>query len=311
MATEADVRDLLRAAACRMGRPGGEEAAVLEADLLMAHALNVGREWLYAHPDARPSEAGVAAYERMVGERAESRCPVAYLIGRREFCGIDLRIERGVFIPRPETEGLVELFLAEWERRGRRAGGVVAEVGCGSGAVAVALARALNVRLVATDISEKAVALTGANAAAAGVGDLVDARIGRGLQPLAGIGLERVDAIVSNPPYVSTGAIAGLDPGVKDFEPMVALDGGPDGVDVIREIVAEAGGRIVPGGFLAIEIGADQGDVVLRLLREGGWRDARIERDLAGFQRYALAFRPGEKGCDPLRNAVAVDKVQT
>lgn len=284
------VAGLLRWGAAVLRAAG--DTASLEAELLLGHALGAGREWLYAHPEQVPPSRAGDSFRASVRERAETRCPVAYLTGRREFCGLGLAIQRGIFIPRPETEGLVDLVAEWWVREGASLDGepVLVDACCGSGAIGVALAWRVGMRVIATDVSAAAVALTERNAAACGVGGRVSVRRGAGLSPL-GTG-RRVRAVVANPPYVRTDAIAGLDPDIRCFEPRESLDGGEDGLKVVRGLAGEAAAAVTPGGLLALEIGAEGADGALAAVLSAGWRYPRIERDLAGFPRFVLAVQP-------------------
>ncbi|MEK7767499.1 MAG: HemK/PrmC family methyltransferase, partial [bacterium] len=224
-----------------------------------------------------------------VRERARTRCPVAYLTGEKAFAGLRLAVRRGVFIPRPETEGLVELVVGWFRRAGASApAGPIVDACCGSGAVGIALAFALRRPVIATDVSSEAIALTHENASRCGAEGLVAARAGSLLGPVS----EEPAAVVSNPPYVRSALIPGLDRDIRDFEPTAALDGGADGLDVVRALVGQAAPRLPPGAPLALEIGEEQGEAVRGLLAGGGWKGVRIEADLAGKARYALAKAP-------------------
>ena len=305
------VRDLLE-----MGRTalGGKEPDYLEAEMLLGAALGVGREWLLAHDDEIHDRETRVKYGAMLKERAIEGCPIAYLTGYSEFAGLKLRQARGVFIPRPETEGLVELAV-DWINDNLRdfPGCVVADPGCGSGAIGVAVAALTGCRVLATDISGEAVALTGANAAICGVGNLVAPLAGTWLAPLEGVTRRgKVFAVVSNPPYVPLGVISGLAREVAFFEPHAALDGGVDGLECIRAVEAGAREWLAPGGLMAFEIGEDQGEAVLSLMSAAGWERGHIERDLAGKIRYAMAQKPaiGMPMGYPLRAEAIVGRVQ-
>lgn len=281
---------LLASAAARL-KSGSGPAARLEAELLLGAVLGRRREWLLARPEFPVPADSHRRFAGLVRRRSEG-VPVAYLTGRREFAGLEFAVGRGVLIPRPETEGLLERVEAWLGGRADDRPGVVADLGTGSGALAVALARRVGVRVIATDRSATAVRVARRNAAAHGVGHLVEVLRGSWLGPvLRRRPRVRLVAVMSNPPYVSPRLMRRLPPEVRR-EPRAALaGGGADGLGAVRAVVASAR-ALVPGGLLALEIGAEQGRAVRRLLDGGGWRDARIDPDLAGRDRYALALRP-------------------
>ena len=165
---------------------GGGSAGSIEAEVLLGHVMGVGREWLHAHAGEVLMIEAKRRYEQLVQERARTGCPVAYLTGHKEFAGLPLHVGRGVFIPRPETEELVERVAQWWRGQPRRAvSEVVVDACCGSGAIGIALARLLDIRVVATDISAAAVELARENAARLGVSRLVSIHRGSCLEPLA------------------------------------------------------------------------------------------------------------------------------
>jgi release factor glutamine methyltransferase len=215
--------------------------------------------------------------------------PLQYLAGVCPWRDLELAVAPGVLIPRQETELLVDLALAAW--RGDRLPGRWADLGTGSGCLAVALARALPASCgLAVDLSEEALRQAGANLASHGLGERVQLLAGdwwQALEPWWG-GLELV---VANPPYIPTGQLAGLDPVVRDHEPHLALDGGADGLVAIRRLIADAPAALAPGGLLLIEHHHDQSEAVLALLRQAGLERAQPHRDLEGVVRFALAWR--------------------
>lgn len=268
------VRDALDSAVVAIGASGSTSAR-LDAELLLAHVLGVRRERLFLDGDLVVAGGQIRAYQDLVRRRAVERTPVAYLLGTRGFRRIDLAVDPHVLIPRPETEHLVEAAL-ELPRGAR-----VADVGTGSGAVALALAdERPDLRIVATDISGDALAVARANAARLGLdvefaeGDLLDAVDG----PL--------DAVLSNPPYVEDGAA--LPPDVARHEPAGALFAGPDGLDVYRRLVPQAAAR---APFLAVEVGAGQAGAVGALMRAAGFTRVEARPDLAGVDRVVVGVR--------------------
>ncbi len=266
--------------------------ARLEAEILLRHAAGLTREELFTRPgDPLPAFAA-AAFAALIAQREAGR-PAAYLVGHREFFGIEFAVDERVLIPRPETERLVEVVrdaLAGYPAP------VIVEVGTGSGAVAVTLARLLpGARLIATDCSEGAIEVARKNAARQQVADRITWLRGDGLSPLAGRGLEdAVDAVVSNPPYVRTPDLGALPCEVREYEPRVALDGGPDGLSVHRRIIAAAGRYLRPGGVLALEVtavGHQARSVAGLIAAQRGFAPPHVVRDYAGLDRIVVAAR--------------------
>ena len=257
----------------------------VDAEWLLAHALGRPRSWLYAHA-GDVADAGTCARFAALVERREAGEPVAYLTGSRGFWRLDLRVTPDTLIPRPETELLVELALA---RLPDTAGLRIADLGTGSGAIALALARERPcAHVLATDISDAALAVARQNAAALSIGNL---RFGSGNWCSALEG-GPFDLIASNPPY-----IADDDPhlvaGDLRFEPSAALASGHDGLDAIRTIVRDAPAHLVPGGWLLLEHGFGQGPAVCGLLQAANFVDVDTARDLEGRERVTLGRRPG------------------
>lgn len=277
-------------------RAGGlePEDASREAEVLFRHAAGVSRVEALTRPDAVVSAPEAALYGELIDRRVAG-CPTAYLVGHREFFGIDICVDRRVMIPRPETERLVEV-VANLLRD--HPGPLIVEIGTGSGAVAVALARALpRARILATDSSGAALEVAHLNAVRAGVADRVEWAQGAGLEPLAARGLgETVDALVANPPYIPTSEIRHLPREVRECEPRSALDGGPDGLAVHRVIIAGARHYLRPAGTLALEVASvwNQARAVSALVTGTGLDPRpRILRDYAGAERLVLAARAG------------------
>jgi release factor glutamine methyltransferase len=265
-------------------------AAPLEAEVLLRAAAGISRPELLARPASRLQARASSAYRRLIVRRAAA-VPVSYLVGHREFFGIELAVDRHVLIPRPETEHLVEVVVREL--RGQPAPRVV-DIGTGSGAIAIAVARALpRATVLATDVSATALRVARRNAARCGVADRITYARGASLRPLDRlIGDRRVDAVVSNPPYIPTPEIRNLPPEVRGHEPLVALDGGPDGLSVHREIVAGAAAYLARGGLLALEVAAcwHQAAAVVRLIEATRQFGApRVVRDYAGMERVVVA----------------------
>jgi len=228
----------------------------LEAEVLLSSVLNVSRTTLMAHPEQPLHPEQLADYHDLV-ERRASGYPLPYLTDRIEFYGLKFEITPEVLIPRPETELLVDLALA------RRPAAVI-DVGTGSGCIAISLAVHLpETAICAIDISPAALAVAQRNVERHGVADRVRLMVGDVLNPRPG----SVDLIVSNPPYIPTGDCASLPPSVRNHEPRIALDGGPDGLTVIDHLLSQALAVLQPGGSVLVEIGADQGEAAARLAR--------------------------------------------
>jgi release factor glutamine methyltransferase len=291
-------------------RTSGSETARLDAELLLADALGVDRTTVVAHPEAPVGPAAAERFEEHL-RRREAGEPVAYIRGLKEFHGLAFGVDARVLIPRPETELLVDLAVAEVaERLGRapRPPGTpplaIADVGTGSGAVAVAIAVALrrrrmldDVEIVASDLAEGAVEVARENAVGHGVGDRIAVAEADLLPPagrVAGLLVvpARFDLVCANLPYIPSDVVPTL-PVAASFEPREALDGGPDGLAVVRRLLDLLPDRVTPGGAALLEIGADQGaaihaDAAARL---PGW-DARVEPDLSGRPRVAVLVAP-------------------
>ena len=266
----------LRAAAARLPGPDARH----EAEQLLLHVLGRDRAWLFAHGDDPLPASGAATLDAWLARRASGE-PLAYLLGRRGFWTLDLQVSPATLIPRPETERLVELALERLpDDRPLR----VADLGTGSGAIALALASERPLaQVVATDLSGDALQVAQANAETNRIAN-VAFRQGSWLAPLAG---QRFDLIASNPPYIADGD-PHLMQGDLRYEPPAALSSGADGLDAIREIVAKAPAYLLPGGWLLLEHGWDQGEAIRALLLAAGFVDVATETDLEQRDRVTL-----------------------
>jgi release factor glutamine methyltransferase len=251
-----------------------------EAKILLGHVLHRDRAWLAAHTDETVGPGEAKAFEALARRRRDGE-PVAYLIGRREFYGLDLAITPDVLIPRPETELLVELAL---ERIGTGTGTRVLDLGSGSGAVALAIASERpNAEVLGVDVSSSAVTLARSNALGLNLGNVAFVES----DWFDAVPEKAYDAIVANPPYVRAGD-AHLAEGDVRFEPRGALVAGADGLSAIRAIVAAAPARLAPGAWLLLEHGYDQAAAVMAMLDDARFRDAQTRKDLAGIPRVTL-----------------------
>jgi release factor glutamine methyltransferase len=261
----------------------GSPTARLDAEVLLAWAMGTTRTALYLDPDAEVSGPAVRRFQDAVRRRSAGREPVAYIVGTKGFRRIELAVDGNVLVPRPETEHLVEAVLAL-----ASPDAVVVDVGTGSGAIALALKEERpDLRVVATDVSAPALDVARANAATLGLdvtflaGDLLEA---------IGEGDPAPDVVVANLPYVPDGDRAGLPAEIRHHEPAVALFGGPDGLDVVRRLVTQAGERGV--GAVALEVGQGQPPATADLLRDAGYTHVGIHPDLAGIDRVVVGRRP-------------------
>jgi release factor glutamine methyltransferase len=272
----------LREEAARRMRAAGVETPALDADLLLGLVLERDRAWLHAHPEAPVGGEEAARFEEAVARRA-AREPLPYLLGAWEFLGMRFRVTPVALIPRPETETLVERAAERLPANAR-----VLEVGAGSGCVSAGLARLLpEAEVLALEPSPAAALLARENVAALGFGERV--RVIEAAFPAGARRLGVFDGVVSNPPYVPTAEIERLQPEVRLYEPRAALDGGPDGLRLLRALAGEAPALLRPGGLLAVEVGAGQAEAVLALLGRDPWREAQSFRDLAGAARVVVA----------------------
>ena len=242
----------------------GMENARLQAELLLAAVLGVGRLDLYLQFERALDKAEVDAYRDSVRQRLKG-VPVQYITGEAGFRHLNFALSRSVFIPRPETEIVVEAVL---ELVARLDEPRILDLGCGCGAIAVSLAHECRkAHLVAVDISPEAVETTRRNAERNEVSGRLDILCGDLFEALNGMPESQTfDVIASNPPYVCSGDIAGLLPEVRDHEPRLALDGGSDGLQYFRRIVEQAAGFLRPGGFMVLEVGDGQAEAVGELL---------------------------------------------
>lgn len=258
----------------------GVESPRLNAEHLLAHALGKKRLDLYLEFDCPLGEPELAPLRDAVKRRAR-REPLQHLLGTAEFCGRSFRCDPRALIPRPETEQLVEKVLALLSGKP----GAWLDVGTGTGCIAITLALADPVaRIAATDISPDALALARENAEVLGAAGRIAFAQGSLFAGLEG----PFDLVVANLPYIPSGEIPGLQPEVR-HDPLLALDGGPDGLTLVYELLAAAPAHLAHGALIALEIGAGQADFVVARACELGYLDPRAERDFCGVPRFVFA----------------------
>jgi release factor glutamine methyltransferase len=257
------------------------ESPRLDAELLLARAIDMPRSYLFAHPEEPLDALAVGRFEAALGRRLAGE-PMAYITGIREFWSLELLVTPATLVPRPETELLVELALREIPRR---AEWTILDLGTGSGAIAIAIAKERPLsQVTATDVSAAALDVARQNARQCEVPN-IEFLQGDWCRPVGG---RRFNVVVSNPPYVRSDDAA-LD--ALHREPRDALAAGADGLDAIRILARDCGARLAPGGVLLVEHGAEQHDDVAALLAGLGWSDVRCHNDYAGLPRVTVARR--------------------
>jgi release factor glutamine methyltransferase len=286
-------------------RAANVSAYTLAAELLLLHSVAKERAWLYAHPEEQLSAQQQEQFLSLIARRAAGE-PVQHLTGHQEFWGLDFAVNPDVLIPRPETEHLIEVTLdrlALHEVRSGRpqttdgAGMFIADVGTGSGCIAIALAKELpQARFFACDISAAALTVARRNAERQGVSDRIHFSHGNLLDDAHACSgqSQRFDAIVSNPPYIGKREAASLEREVRDHEPASALFGGEEGYESYGPLIAQSAERLNPGGLLVLELGYNSLAAVQPLLREPPWSYVSVTNDLAGIARVIAAERAGK-----------------
>lgn len=265
----------------------GSESGRLDAELLLGRVLKLDRIGLILQSERPLAPAELAGFRELFKRRRQGE-PVAYLLGEREFYGISLRVDSRVLIPRPDTERLVEVALER--TRARSMLGAALDLCTGSGCVAIAFARARPTwRVTAVDVSPDALEVARDNAHRTGAIRNLRLLEGSLFEP---VGSERFDLVTANPPYIPSAELAELPVDVRDFEPRLALDGGADGLDLVRRIASEARQRLTSGGLLALEICADQGPRALEILSQLGYRELELAQDLGGRDRVLSGYGP-------------------
>jgi release factor glutamine methyltransferase len=267
-------------------RAKGVETAELDARLLAERAFDLSRLELVTRERDVPQPDALARFESFATRRLAGE-PVMRILGEREFYGRPFRLGAATLVPRPETEALVDIGI---EALSNLPAPRLLDLGTGTGCIAISLLAELpRATGVAVDLSPDAIAVAEHNAERHGVADRIAFRRGSWFEPLAAA--ERFDLIVSNPPYIETAEIGRLDIEVREHDPLLALDGGPDGLAAYRAIARQAARFLVPGGALLLEIGWQQAEPVSDLLAAQGLGDIAVRRDLAGHDRVVMARR--------------------
>ena len=275
---------LLRRWRDALARSGVAEAA-LESELLYCEVTGHRRAERLFWLEETPAAEAVRRGESMLARRCR-REPLYYIFGHASFRDLELTVSPAVLIPRPETELLVDLLLEHTPRGGR-----ILDVGTGSGCIILSLAREMSDGIfLGIDISADAVSLAQENAVRCGLADRVNFAVADGLDEFDEPGM--VDILVSNPPYIPSSECATLDPRIRNWEPMNALDGGAAGLDFYERLVGDALNILKPSGGAFLEIGDGQGEALRKLFFDAGFDDIRIEKDYAGHDRYAFAVLP-------------------
>lgn len=266
-------------------RQRGIENPRLDAELLVAHALKIDRMRVILDGDRPLGGAELTALRDLV-KRRRSYEPIAYLRGEREFYGLKFKVDKRVLVPRPDTETLVDAALTRSAHVSMSMRQL--DLCTGSGCVAIAMARQRpTAKVHASDISSAALALARENAYRLGAYNVAFAES----DLFAAFARKRFDVITANPPYIATAELATLQPDVRDHEPRLALDGGEDGLDLVRRIVAEAPDHLDEGGLLAMEVGAGEAPATVALFEARGFREVRVHRDMSRIERVVSGLR--------------------
>ncbi|MCE5323910.1 peptide chain release factor N(5)-glutamine methyltransferase [bacterium] len=280
------IRNILNYSAEHLAQ-AGIDTPLLDAQLLMTKVLGCAKLDIIAHPERKLSDYEQQTFYRLLEKRA-SRYPLAYILGNKEFYGLDIEVSPGVLIPRPETELLVEECIKRL-KPSQTIKPLIADVGTGSGAISVAIAANIpNAIIYATEISPDALKVARHNIENHQLTERVHLVEGDFLEPLKSLGVE-FDAIVSNPPYIPSVDIETLEPEIAVYEPRSALDGGVDGLDAYRSIFPDAIGLLRENGFIAVEVGMGEASAVKGIAISAGYRKTAIFKDLAGVDRVVIA----------------------
>jgi len=280
------VQDIVRMAVTQLEEAGVPDAKA-DAEILYCYMKRIDRSRFVMEWSSTADEKTMDIYFELVKERC-TRVPIQYITGTQSFMGLDFKTDRGVLIPRQDTESVAERAASMFKAM---KGDTVLDLCCGSGCIGIYMACALGAKVTAADISPEAVELTKKNASAHGA--KMDVMCGDLFGPVA---KKKYHMIVCNPPYIQSAVIDTLMPEVKDFEPREALDGGEDGLDIYRRLIEEAPEHLKKDGVIVLEIGHDENvHVQSMLLNTGRFDDIKSGRDLAGNDRFVTAVLAGKK----------------
>ncbi len=275
------LRMLINEAGKRLGNAGIEDGR-LEAELLMALILNISRLDILINSEMEISDKEEEKFYELVARRL-NREPMAYISGHREFMGLDFKVKHGILIPRPDTEILVETVIEAAKNDKMKTS---AEIGIGSGCISVSLAKYTDLMCYGTDMSIEAVKTACENAV---MNDVEDKTFFCEGDIFKGLPERKFDIVVSNPPYIKRKDMENLMPDVRDYEPYTALCGGDDGLDFYRVITSDAANRLNRGGYIFYEIGHDEAEDVSHILRQSGFTNIKVVKDLSGLDRVVSA----------------------
>lgn len=258
----------------------------LDAEVLLCNILNKDRVYLHIYPNMEISQEICQKFMDAV-EKRKTKMPIQYIVNYQQFMDLDFYVDPGVLIPRGDTEILVEEVINIYREEKKDQAVNVLDIGTGSGAITISLAKYIDLsQLYSIDISEKALEIARRNAESNGVNDRIQFLHGSMFEPIEGKGLEKgFDYIVSNPPYIPTKDVLELEDQVKEFEPKLALDGGADGLDFYRHIARNAPRFLKEGSWLVFEIGYNQGEDLVGIMGENGFKNISVIKDLAGLDR--------------------------
>ncbi|TCU79077.1 release factor glutamine methyltransferase [Tissierella praeacuta] len=267
------------------------KAPILDSILIMCKLLDVDKSYIYTYGEREVSKEIESKFLQLVERRTEGY-PIQYILGEREFMGLDFYLEEGVLIPRPDTEVLVEYIIDYINKRYKNKRIKVLDLGIGSGAISLSIANyCKDVFVYGVDISDTAIKIANINKSKFGLSN-VNFYKGDLFEAIESLDLEKeFQIIVSNPPYIASEEIETLDITVKDFEPRSALDGGVDGLDFYRKITPESRKYLKDNGLLIYEIGYNQGEEVRNILIDEGFREVSILKDLQGHTRVVLGIK--------------------
>jgi release factor glutamine methyltransferase len=269
----------------------GHDEPRLSAELLLAHALDCRKIELYTRYELTPTVEQIDAFRSLV-RRAASHEPIAYLVGHKEFFSLDFEVTSAVLIPRPESELLVEQALEHCKRLDKPRFDVL-DIGTGSGCLALAIAKLLPAAyVVATDVSGDALEIAGRNVSRHNLNERIRLLEADGLLlPSDAVPAGGFDVIVSNPPYIADGDVAGLPANIREYEPRIALAGGADGLDLVRRIASDGLRMLAVDGRCIVEAATGQDERVVELFASNGWRHEKTVRDLGGVPRTIVFGR--------------------